>query len=164
MFSDRLSSHTAGIYCSILRTHRKQNSTVRLTSSSSEAKQSINHINQSIKMSIWRLFTEMLDRITVKYKFGGSVNEKNAGSVYSVGIITFRRRKCAPNIVCLPYFHTWCDLCANLECRSEMCCTRLAANAGPKKSPKIAICAPSHNFVGLHLRNQARIDNRKKTC
>ena len=26
---------------------------------------------------------------------------------------------------------------ATLECRSEMCCTRLAGNAGPKKSPKI---------------------------
>jgi len=26
---------------------------------------------------------------------------------------------------------------ANLECRSEMCCTRLAGNAGSKKSPKI---------------------------
>jgi len=25
---------------------------------------------------------------------------------------------------------------ANLECRSEMCCTGLAGNAGPKKSPK----------------------------
>jgi len=32
---------------------------------------------------------------------------------------------------------------------------------------KIAICAPSHNFVGLCLRifaTKARIDNRKKTC
>jgi len=37
--------------------------------------------------------------------------------------------------------------CANLECRSEMCCTRLAANTGRKKSPKITICAPSHNFL-----------------
>jgi len=26
---------------------------------------------------------------------------------------------------------------ANLECRSEMCCTRLSGNAGPKKSLKI---------------------------
>ena len=26
---------------------------------------------------------------------------------------------------------------ANLKCKSEMCCTRLAGNAGPKKSPKI---------------------------
>jgi len=26
-------------------------------------------------------------------------------------------------------------------------------NAGPKKSPKIAIWSPSHNFVGLYLRN-----------
>jgi len=40
-------------------------------------------------------------------------------------------------IGCLPYFYTWCGLSANSECRSEMCCTRLAGNAGPKKSPKI---------------------------
>jgi len=31
-----------------------------------------------------------------------------------------------------------------------------------KKSPKIAIWAPSHNFVGLYLPTKARIDNRKK--
>jgi len=37
---------------------------------------------------------------------------------------------------CLPYFHTWCGLSANLGCRSETCCTRLAGNAGRKKSPK----------------------------
>jgi len=46
--------------------------------------------------------------------------------------------------------HTWCGLSANLECRSEMCCTWLAENTGRKK---IAIWAPSHNFVGLYLRN-----------
>jgi len=40
-------------------------------------------------------------------------------------------------IGCLPYFYTWCGPSANLECRSEMCCTRLSGNAGPKKSPKI---------------------------
>ena len=39
-----------------------------------------------------------------------------------------------PHIGCLPYFHTWCGLSANLECRSEMCCTLLAEKtAGPKK-------------------------------
>ena len=31
-------------------------------------------------------------------------------------------------IGCLPYFHTWCGLSANLECMSEMCCTQLAEN------------------------------------
>ena len=51
---------------------------------------------------------------------------------------------------CLPYFHTQCDPSANLECRSEMCCTRLAGNTGRKI---IAILVPSHNFVGLYLRN-----------
>jgi len=40
------------------------------------------------------------------------------------------------------YFHTCCGPSVNLECRSEMCCTRLAENTGRKKSPKIAICAP----------------------
>ena len=40
-------------------------------------------------------------------------------------------------IGCLPYFHTWCGLSANLRCRSETCCTRLAGNTGHKKSQKI---------------------------
>jgi len=34
-----------------------------------------------------------------------------------------------------------------------MCCLRLAPNTDAKKSPKIAIWAPSHNFDGLYLRN-----------
>ena len=33
--------------------------------------------------------------------------------------------------------HTWCGLSANLGCRSETCCTRLAENTVRKKSPKI---------------------------
>ena len=37
----------------------------------------------------------------------------------------------------LPYFHTWCGLSANVECRSEMCCTRLTEYTGRKKLPKI---------------------------
>ena len=36
-----------------------------------------------------------------------------------------------------------------LECMSEMCCTRLAEI----QDAKIAILAPSHNFVGLYLRS-----------
>jgi len=35
----------------------------------------------------------------------------------------------------VPYFHTWCGPSVNLECRSEMFCTRLAGNTGRKKSP-----------------------------
>jgi len=37
---------------------------------------------------------------------------------------------------CLPYFHTWCGLSANLECRSESCCRRLAENTGRKNDAK----------------------------
>ena len=34
-----------------------------------------------------------------------------------------------------------------------MCCTRFAGNTGRKNRQKFAIWAPSHNFVGLYLRN-----------
>jgi len=53
----------------------------------------------------------------------------------------------------IPYFYTWFGPSANLECRSEMCCTRLAGNAGPKKSPKI---------VGLYLRNEGTYRQSEK--
>jgi len=59
---------------------------------------------------------------------------------------------------------TWYDLSANLECMSEMWCTRLAENTGLKNDAKIAIWAPSHNFVARVFATKARIDNRKKTC
>ena len=52
----------------------------------------------------------------------------------------------SPNLSgCLPYFYTWCDLSANLECRSEMCCTRLAGNTGRKNDAKNRHCTSSHN-------------------
>jgi len=40
-------------------------------------------------------------------------------------------------IGCLPYFHTWCGLSANIGCRSETCCMQLAENTGCKKLAKI---------------------------
>jgi len=43
-----------------------------------------------------------------------------------------------------------------------MCCARLAGNAGPKKSPKIAIWAPSHKLSGYVSATKAPINNRKK--
>ena len=51
-------------------------------------------------------------------------------------------------IECLPYFHKWYDFSANLECMSEMCCTRLAVNIGRKNRQKIAILS---NFPALRL-------------
>ena len=61
-------------------------------------------------------------------------------------------------IGCLPYFHTWCGLSANLECRSEICCTRLAENTGRKNSPS------AHHGTTLSVyifTTKAYIDNRK---
>jgi len=54
--------------------------------------------------------------------------------------------------------HTVC-LSANLECSSEMCCTRFAGNAGPKTSPS------GHHrttMSGYIFATKVRIDNRKK--
>ena len=49
-----------------------------------------------------------------------------------------------PHMVCLS---------AILRCRSETRCTGLAEIQDAKKSPKIAIWAPSHKFVWLYLSN-----------
>jgi len=59
-----------------------------------------------------------------------------------------------PHIGCLPYFHTWCGLSANVECRSEMCCKRLAENTGRKK---VAKKSPSgHHRTNLSESSQLR--------
>jgi len=64
-------------------------------------------------------------------------------------------------IGCSPYFGTWCGLNANLECSSEMRCTRLAANTGRKKSP-----SRHHRTTLLAISSQLRHVSTigKKTC
>ena len=62
---------------------------------------------------------------------------------------------------CLRYFHTWCGLSENLECRSEMYCTQLARNTGHKKYPS---WHHRTTLSGYIFTNKAYIDNRKKTC
>jgi len=65
-------------------------------------------------------------------------------------------------IGCLSYIHTWCGLSANLECTSEMCCTRLAGNAGPKNIAKKSPSAHhSTTLLGYIFATKAHIDNRK---
>ena len=59
-------------------------------------------------------------------------------------------------IGCLPYFHTWCGLSANLECTSELCCTRLAENTGRKWHHRTTLS-------DCIFAAKACIDNRKKT-
>ena len=56
-------------------------------------------------------------------------------------------------IGCLPYFHTWCGLSANLRCRTETCSQRLAANTGRKKVAKNRHLGTIGNFVVLYLCN-----------
>jgi len=64
---------------------------------------------------------------------------------------------------CLPYFHTWCDLSANLRCRSETCCARLAANTGRKRSSKIrhlGTIAQLCRAISLQLRHMLTIGKK----
>jgi len=60
--------------------------------------------------------------------------------------------------------HTWCGLSANLECRSEMCCTRLAGNTGRKTDTKnrhLRTIAQLCQAVSSQLRHVSTIG---KTC
>jgi len=67
-------------------------------------------------------------------------------------------------IGCLPYFHTWCGLSPNLECRSKMFPTWLAENTGCKNYAKN--CHSAHHrttLLGYIFVTKACINNRKKT-
>ena len=59
---------------------------------------------------------------------------------------------------------TWCGPSANLECRYERCCMRLAANAGPKSRQKSPSGHHPTTLSGYIFATKACIDNRKKTC
>ena len=68
------------------------------------------------------------------------------------------------HIGCLPFFHTWFGLSANLECRCEMCCTRLAENTRRKNRQKFAIWGSGHHrttLSGCIFATEVSIDNRK---
>jgi len=62
----------------------------------------------------------------------------------------------------VPYFYTWCGHSANLECRSEMCCMRLAGNAGRKKIAKNSPSAHHRTTLSGSIATKAHIDNRKQ--
>jgi len=66
-------------------------------------------------------------------------------------------------IGCLPYFYTWCGLTANLECRSEMCCMRLAGSTGRKNDAKRSPSVHHRTTLsGCVFATKAFVDNRKK--
>jgi len=60
------------------------------------------------------------------------------------------------------HFYTWCGPSANLECRSEMRCMRIAANAGCKSHQKSPPGHHSTNLSGYIFATKACIDNPKK--
>jgi len=64
-------------------------------------------------------------------------------------------------IGCIPYFHTWCGLSANLECRSETCRMRLAEiqDAKNRHLGTITQVCPA---ISLQIRHVSTIG--KKTC
>ena len=57
-------------------------------------------------------------------------------SIFYLSSFFFSSRNLSGRRLYVYHTDTWCGPSANLECRSERCCTRLAANAGPKKVAK----------------------------
>jgi len=56
-------------------------------------------------------------------------------------------------IRCLPCFYTWCGLSANLESRSDMCCTWLAGHTGRKNDTKNRHLCTIAQLFRQYLRN-----------
>jgi len=65
-------------------------------------------------------------------------------------------------IGCLPYFHTWCSLSANLGYRSQTCCMRLAEIQDAKNAKKSPFEHHRTTLSGCIFATKACIDNRKK--
>ena len=57
------------------------------------------------------------------------------------------------------YFYTWCGLSANLECRSEMCCTWLAGNTG-RKNRHFGTIARLCRAISSELRHVSTIEKK----
>jgi len=76
----------------------------------------------------------LLSSLWSPYGMGQTIMFSSCGFFLSI-FFFFLAQSQRPHIGCLglPYFDTWCGLSVNLECRSEMWCTRLAENTGPKK-------------------------------
>jgi len=60
---------------------------------------------------------------------------------------------------CLSCFYTWCGLSANLERRSEMCCTRLAGNTG-RKNCHLRTIAQICRAISSQLRHVSTIGEK----
>ena len=82
-------------------------------------------------------------------------------SIFYLSVFFFLAWSQRPHIGCLPYFDTWCALSANLECRYETCCARLAENTARKKSPKSRHLGTIPQ-ISSQLRHVSTIG--KKTC
>jgi len=76
-------------------------------------------------------------------------------SVCDIGVLWCIVPKRLDGLGCLPYFHTWCGLSANLDCRSEMCCTWLA-----KKYRAVSLQLRHISTIGKKLLNS----NTSSTC
>ena len=60
------------------------------------------------------------------YVIGQAIMRLPCGFFYLLLSFIFLAESQPSQIGCLPYLHTTCGLSANLGCRSEACCTRLA--------------------------------------
>jgi len=88
----------------------------------------------------------------------------NTSSIF-LSFYHFPRLFSALHIGCLPYFHTWCGLSANLGCRSEACFTRLAEIQDAKKLPKIrhlGTIAQLCRAISSQLRHASTIEKNVK--
>ena len=66
-------------------------------------------------------------------------------------------------IGCIPYFHTWCGLTANLKRRSETCCTRGSLKIQDAKNRQKSASGQHGTSLSCYIfATDAFIDNRKK--
>ena len=98
------------------------------------------------------------------YRIGQAIIFSSCGFFFLLFLLFFSpilsRQKL--DVYHLHYGHTWCGRSANLECKSEMCCMRLAENTERKKAKNSPSGHHRTPLSGYIFATKARIDSRKK--
>jgi len=124
------------------------------------------HTHINIPNSLWIGLSHWAQFTVLRFIFMAALRSRCGHYIFILSFLLFffpRLISAVAEIGCLPYFHTWCGLSANLECRSETCCKRIAEiGLQDAKNRHLGTIAQLCRAISLQLRHVSTIG--KKAC
>jgi len=125
------------------------------------------HTHINIPNSLWIGLSHWAQFTVLRFIFMAALRSRCGHYIFILSFLLLfffpRLISAVAEIGCLPYFHTWCGLSANLECRSETCCKRIAEiGLQDAKNRHLGTIAQLCRAISLQLRHVSTIG--KKAC